>query len=115
MNAEPSGWLAQLRWWSIYVTSWVLSSALALWLILQLRINLIDLNNALGWGPWILIGVDKFGFVLLGLGWLLGVFGVESYLRQSASWQRLLQRGLRTILVIGLALALSYLLQWLLV
>lgn len=115
MSAEPSGWLEQLRWWLIYVASWVLSSALALWLILQLRINLIDLNNALGWGPWLLIGVDKFGFVLLGLGWLIGVFAVESYLRQSASWQLLLRRGLRSILAIGLALALSYLLQWLLV
>ena len=105
----------QLRWWSIYVTSWVVSSALALWLILQLRINLIDLNNALGWGPWILIGVDKFGFVLLGLGWLIGVFAVENYLRQSTTWQLLLRRGRRVTVAMGLALAVSYLLQWLLV
>lgn len=115
MIEDPTKWLEQALWWLIYTMSWVAGSALGLWLILQLRINLIDINNALGWGPWILIGIDKFGFVLLGLGWLVGVFALEMYLRRSPSWQQLLRRGLQSLLTIGLAIGVSYLLQWLLV
>jgi len=115
MSAAPTAWLDGLRWWLIYAISWLGGGALALWLILQARINLIDLNNALGWGPWILIGVDKFGFVALGLGWLIGVFALEIYLRHSATWQQLLRRGGGSMLALGVALASSYLLQWLLV
>lgn len=104
----------QVLWWLVYGLGWVGSSALALWLTLQLRINLIDLNNFLGWGPWILIAVDKFGLLLLGLGWLIGVFVIELYLRAAQTLRRLGQRLLRVFLIVGIALALSYALQWLL-
>ncbi|MCB0062210.1 MAG: hypothetical protein KDE19_08850 [Caldilineaceae bacterium] len=111
---EPTNWRIQLVWWLLYSVSWVGSSALALWLMLQLRINLIDLNNALGWGPWILIGVDKFGFLLLGLGWLIGVFVIEMYLRAGSSVTDLAKRSRTVFLVVIGGNLLSYLLQWLL-
>jgi hypothetical protein len=105
----------RLLWWGVYLLGWGGTSALALWLILQIRINLIDLNNFLGWGPWILIAVDKFGLVVLGLGWLIGVFVVEIYLRAAPTLRHLLRRILRSLVLIGSALGVSYLLQWLLV
>ena len=89
MTEQPTAWRVRALWWLLYAVSWVGNSALALWLTLQLRLNLIDLNNFLGWGPWILIGVDKFGFVLLVLGWLVSVFVIELYLRNSTSLTRL--------------------------
>ena len=105
----------QVVWGLVYGLGWVATGALTLWLILQLRINLIDLNNFLGWGPWLLIAVDKFGLVVLGLGWLIGVFVIEHYLRTAPTLQQLLQRTLSILLLAGGALVLSYGLQWLLV
>jgi hypothetical protein len=115
MQKMPRAFGERLLWWVLYLLGWVLTSGLAFWLILQLRINLIDLNNFLGWGPWLLIAVDKFGLVLLGLAWLIGVFIIEMYLRASQTLRLLLQRLLRVSLVVGIALAFSYALQWLLV
>jgi len=111
---DEQGWQQQLRWWLIYVVSWVGSSALSLWLTLQLRVNLIDLNNFLGWGPWVLIGIDKFGILLLGLGWLIGVFVCEIYLRATTTVAMILRRASHLFLGIGAALAISFLLQWVL-
>ncbi|MBX3014372.1 MAG: hypothetical protein KF832_22810 [Caldilineaceae bacterium] len=115
MNKRINGVGEQLLWWVLYLVGWLLTSALALWLILQLRLNLIDLNNFLGWGPWILIGLDKFGFVLLGLGWLIGVFVMEAYLRTAKTIAQVGHRLGRLLLIVGGALAVSYALQWLLV
>lgn len=105
----------QVLWWLVYGLGWVGASALALWLTLQLRINLIDLNNFLGWGPWILIAVDKFGLLLLGLGWLIDVLVIELYLRAAQTLRHLLWRTVRCLLLVSAALGVSYLLQWLLV
>ena len=82
--------------------------------MLQLRINLIDINNALGWGPWILIGVDKFGFLALGLAWLIGVFGFELYLHNSQTLVQLSQRSGKLLLITLVGNLGSYGLQWLL-
>ncbi len=105
----------QVLWWLSYSLGWVGISGMALWLIMQMRINLIDLNNFLGWGPWILGAVDKFGLILLGLGWLIGVLALEMYLRAASTVARLGQRLLRMFLAVGVSLAISYLLQWVLV
>ena len=105
----------RLLWWGVYLLGWVGSSALALWLILQMRINLIDLNNFLGWGPWLLIAVDKFGLLILGLGWLIGVFVLDIYLRAALTLRLLFYRVLRVFLVVLALLGLSYFLQWLLI
>lgn len=107
-------WQVQVLWWLLYAIGWIGTSALAFWLLLHLRINLIDLNNFFGWGPWILIGVDKFGFVLLGLGWLLGIFVIEIYLRRSATLWSLFRRSSWALGMVGSLLLLSLFLQWLL-
>ncbi len=116
MNGENDAetWQTQAFWWLLYSISWVGNSALAFWLMLQLRVNTIDIHNALGGSPWILIAIDKFGFLLLGIGWLIAVFGIEIYLRGSPTTQVLLRRS-RTILYYTLGgNLLSYgLQQWL--
>lgn len=115
MRQKPTSLGEQVLWGTVYGLGWVGASALALWLILQLRINLIDLNNFLGWGPWILIAVDKFGLLVLGLGWLIGVFIIEMYLRAAQTLRHLFQRLLRVCLLVAIALVFSYTLQWLLI
>lgn len=115
MQEQQWGWQQWLVWGLLYIVSWVGSSALTLWLTLQLRINLIDLNNFLGWGAWVLIGVDKFGILLLGLGWLISVFVIEMHLRSGRTTAILWQRSWQLFIYIGGGLALSFLLQWLLV
>ena len=114
MNQPQPSLGHQVIWGLVYGGAWLTTGALTLWLILQLRSNLIDLDHFLGWGPWVLIAVDKFGLVVLGLGWLIGVFVIEHYLRTAPSLQRLLHRFLRVLLLTIACLAFSYLLQWLL-
>jgi hypothetical protein len=91
---------------------WLLSAALTFWLILQLRINLIDISVfVIDTGPWVLGAVDKFGMLLLGLAWLVAVLFTEHYLRQGVQRNQL---WLRVAWVLGVELvllALSYLLQ----
>ena len=113
MTDQQARWPTRALWWLFYALSWIGNSALALWLLLHLRINLIDINNFLGWGPWILIGVDKFGFLLLGLGWLVGVFVIELYLRGSDTLVTLLRRSGWVFMVVGGSLVISLGLQWL--
>ncbi len=115
MGQEQQSLGATVQWWVLYLVGWVGTSALALWLTLQLRINLIDLNNFLGWGPWLLIAVDKFGWVLLGLGWLIGVFGIDIYLRGAPTRRQLLRRLWRVLWLVSAGLGVSYGLQWLLI
>ncbi|MEZ4861689.1 MAG: hypothetical protein R3C14_10290 [Caldilineaceae bacterium] len=115
MADQPFAWHKRLLWWVLYSVAWVSASGLTLWLTMQLRINLIDLNNFFGWGPWILIGVDKFGWVLLVLAWLIGVFVIEMYLRAAATLSQLLRRTAYVLVPAATALGFSYLLQRLLV
>lgn len=114
MTKTTLSWQEQSLWWLLYSVSWIGSSALAFWLMLELRINLIDINNFFGWGPWILIGLDKFGFLVLGLCWLIGVFVIEIYLRRSESLTMLWRQSLRIFLIVLVTLAISEGLQRLL-
>ncbi|MEZ4661094.1 MAG: hypothetical protein R2911_26385 [Caldilineaceae bacterium] len=72
--------------------AWIASSAVGLWLVLHLRINLIDIGMWLEASPWIFGAVDKFGTILLGLGWLISVFLAEIYLRGGLNAGQLYQR-----------------------
>jgi hypothetical protein len=47
------------------------------------NVILIDLSLIIFRGnPWAFRAVDKFGFVILGLGWLIFVIATESYFRR---------------------------------
>ena len=96
-------------------TLWLVLAALALWLMLQLRGNLIDTVVFFDWGPWVLGALDKFGILLLGVAWLVFVLFAEHYLRQGIEQERLFPRAARVALWVGVPLLLSYGLQFLMV
>lgn len=94
--------------------AWIASSAIGLWLVLHLRINLIDIGMWLDASPWIFGAVDKFGTVLLGLGWLIAVFLAEMYLRNGLQSGKLYGRMGRLFGLEGAVTVVSLLLQRLL-
>lgn len=95
-----------------YFVGWLIVSGLAFWILLQLRINLLDIFVALDLNRWAMGAVDKFGIVIIGLGWLVVVLVTEHWLRQSVMRNRLWPRLARLIGLEVLILALSYGLQF---
>ncbi|MEZ4709144.1 MAG: hypothetical protein R3A44_18195 [Caldilineaceae bacterium] len=92
--------------------AWIASSAVGLWLVLHLRINLIDIGMWLEASPWIFGAVDKFGTILLGLGWLIAVFLAEMYLRGGLNAGQLYRRIGRVVVLEAVVAAASLGLQW---
>jgi hypothetical protein len=85
---------------------WLGLSALGVWLIFALRSALIDLAFVLRLNPWQVRAVDNFGFVTLGLIWLVGTLLLEHRLRQAVVknqlWKRAAYVGLAEVIVLGL-------------
>jgi hypothetical protein len=77
---------------------WLASAALSLWLVLQVRILfLIELPlRSQNIDPWALGAVDKFGFVVFGVVWLVFLIVTEEFFR------RMIRRGLRLRTVVWL-------------
>jgi len=94
-----------------YFIGWLMTSALGFWILLQLRINLLDIFVALNLNRWAMGAVDKFGIVILGLGWLIAVVLAEYWLRGGVKRNRLWPRLLRLLGIEVLLLAASYGLQ----
>lgn len=94
---------------------WFALSGLGLWLLLQLRINLVDLSAYFGVSRWVFPALHNFGIMLLAIVWLGAVFFIEHYLRQGMEIGRLWARAVRVLWVKGILLGVSYLLQVLLV
>ncbi len=63
---------------------WLASAALALWLMLQMRLLfLVDLPMRMpNVSPWALSSIDKFGTVGLGVLWLIFIVVAEEYFRR---------------------------------
>lgn len=95
-----------------YFVGWLIVSGLAFWILLELRVNLLDIFVALELNPWAMGAVDKFGIVVLGLGWLIVAMVTEHLLRQSVLRNRLWPLLTRLIGLEVLILALSYGLQF---
>ncbi len=89
--------------------------ALGFWLLLQLRINLIDIYAYFQFDQWSFAAVHNFGFVILAMLWLGYVLLIEEYLRQGAERGQLLSRAIGIFLVVLTLLALSYVLQFLII
>jgi hypothetical protein len=101
-----------LRYIICYV-AWFGVTAAGLWIMLQLRINLLDISLAVNVNPWAMAAVDKFGILLLGLVWLVAVFAAEAYLRQGVERNQLWRRIGRVAGIAAILLGVSYGLQWL--
>jgi len=109
LNERPHG-LRQLA--PLYLACylfWVVSGALTVLTMLQMRNALLSLLPVLG--PWTMIGVDKFSFVLMGLAALVWVLFVEHYLRTGVERGTLWRRALVVGGVHAAALGFVYALQ----
>jgi hypothetical protein len=75
------------------IVLWMMSAALALWVILQLRALLLnDLPiHVFQVNPWALGAIDKFGTVVLGLAWLIFVMASEPYFHLLFEQKRLVK------------------------
>ena len=107
---SPGFWHLVPLYLACYVV-WIALSALGLWIILQLRINLIDLAVLLRINPWALGAVDKFSLLILGVIWLICVILLEHYLRRGIPQNALWTRATRVLLAELLLLGASYGLQ----
>jgi len=92
---------------------WIGFSALGVWLIFALRSVLVRLAFVFRFNPWQVRAVDNFGFVTLGLIWLVGILLLEHRLREAVAKRRLWRRaayvGLAELIVLGLCYGLQLL------
>lgn len=114
------GYSSEKDWplWSRYVYCYLLwggLSALGFWLLMQLRINLIDIYAHFQFDRWAFAAVHNFSIVILALVWLSYVVLIEEYLRQGIKLGRVFPRAIRVLWVVGALLGISYLLQRLIV
>lgn len=106
-QSHPQGWMLFLHYLAYFV-GWLAAAGLAFWIILRLRVVLLDLYVFFAFDPWAMAAVDKFATVLFGLGWLIGVLIAEMWLRQAVTRNRLWPRLLRLFAIETLFLALLY-------
>lgn len=109
-QSRLQGWMLFLHYLAYFV-GWITASGLAFWILLQLRVNLLDIFVALQFNPWAMSAVDKFGTVIFGLGWLVFALLSEFRLREAVAIHRLRHRLVWLLGSELLILALSYGLQ----
>ena len=112
MGSDSSGKTRQL--WPLYLaayTLWLCFSALGVWLIFVLRAVVVGLAFVLQLDPWQVRAVDNFGFVTLGLIWLVGILMLEYYLRRGVEKNRLWGRAIRAFVCEAVGLGLGYVVQ----
>lgn len=64
---------------------WFVTAALGIVDILLARSLLLEIAIALHVNPWTHSAIDKFGLVILGIGWLILTWVVEAYYRKAAA------------------------------
>jgi hypothetical protein len=89
-------------------------SALVCWLLLQVRLNIIDLIFIFQVSVWATRFVDNVATLLLGLVALGVITGLEAYLRNGVGRGELWFRIRRATVILCSALAVSYALHYVL-
>ena len=64
---------------------WIVTAALGIMDILLARRLLLEIAIALHVNPWAHSAIDKFGLVILGIGWLILTWVVEAYYRKATA------------------------------
>jgi hypothetical protein len=85
--------LSQVGTTALVLVLWLVTAALGLGTVLVARRLLLETAYALEVNPWAHGAIDKFGFVILGIGWLLFVYFIEYVYGKAArvSLRRLLR------------------------
>jgi len=90
---------------------WVLNSALGLLGILIARAVTAKAYITLRLNPWAFGAVDKWGFFLLGLVWLVFVIACEAYYREGVNQGKLWPRVARVTGVEGFLVGIGYVVE----
>ena len=90
---------------------WLASAALALWLILQMRLLfLVDLPmRSQNINHWAFSAIDKFGFLVLGIIWLIFLVVTEEYFRRRVRGRFPVRTIVGVFVVEGVLLGITYL------
>ena len=72
-----------------YLVSWIVLSAVGLWLMFELRETIVELMILAQLNPWAVRGYDRLAIFVLGLGWFVGMLWMDHYLRQGMGKKRL--------------------------
>ncbi len=108
-----ANWLVQNRAYFAAYAVWVLAATVGALPLLFGPAPLAGLMEALDINYWIISAVQRFSYVFLGLGWLIGVLYAEHYLRNSVARHRLGRAVVRVGLALGVILILLVLLTFL--
>ena len=111
-DEQPAGIVVTVFRYLAYLFVWFLLSALGGVLAWFLRTNLFDVGIWAGWNPWAVRGIDRWGIFVLGLLWVIYIFGVEGYLRAAVAQRRLWTNTRKVLIPVLILLAISYGLQF---
>jgi hypothetical protein len=64
---------------------WFITAALGILDVLIIRRLLLEIALVLDVNPWAYGAVDKFGLLILGIGWIILTYGAEAYFRRAAA------------------------------
>lgn len=91
-------------------------TVISIWLMLQLRVAIMLTGLLLNFNRYAMTVLDQFGFIILGLLWLIAFFAVEAYLRHGVKlnvlWQRVGKVAAWEIGLLILAYAVQALPTW---
>jgi len=90
---------------------WFLFCALAFFALWRVHAILIDSIFFGRVDPWQLRAIDKWSLWVMGVGWVVGIFLSEGYLRKGVEKGRLLVYTGKLFLIPTIVIALSYLIQ----
>jgi hypothetical protein len=96
-NDEQDTFMLLPRYFACYGIL-VVIVAIMTWLMLQLRTVIVEVGLALGLSSWTMTVVDQFGFILLGIVWLIAFFVIEAYLRHGVPTKLLWPRAVKIVL-----------------
>lgn len=90
---------------------WIVNSALGLLGMLIIRAVMNKACITFRLNPWVFRAVDKWGFFLFGLMWLIFVVACESYYREGVSQGKLWSRFARVTGIEGFLVGIGYIVQ----
>lgn len=86
MNQEPErSQLSEGVLAALVLVFWFVTMALGVVGMVAFRRLILELATALGVNPWAHGAIDKFGFLILGICWLIMIYMVENWLSKAAS------------------------------
>ncbi len=105
-----TGWRRYAPYTACYL-AWVVLSAGGFWCLIRLREIMVALSFLAGMAARLIPVLDRFGLVLLGLVWIIGIGALEAYLRSGLGAGRMGRRIVQIAAIEGGFLGFSYALQ----